>query len=135
MARILTPTLKITNISTNAGTALCQVSCKIKFTKLEFNLIKLGLTFQISCTLLGRDTESRDRIDDHIFSFQTKFLPDTTPADTETIMFEQTIALSKLDEDKDNLRNADEVYARITVKDNYTLGTFQANTNIVVGMF
>jgi hypothetical protein len=122
MASITNAKLKIT-IDAKTKKATCEVTASINFTPYEFNEIKEGLGFRLDCTLWGDDPI----YDDHLYSFASKFFPDSSPSASEAISFAVVLPQNKLNEDV----GKDEIYARLDLLNTYTLVKVVKKTNVI----
>jgi hypothetical protein len=129
MVTISSQNLQITHDHTK-HTARVIVTCNVNFTTYEMNQIKQGLKFKAKCRLWGADSWFTGA-DDALYAFPSKYLPDATPAATEKIVFDVTLGENALDEDI----GTDEIYAKLTVVNLYTMTSTTKKTNQVSHSF
>lgn len=100
MARIVNPILAIA-VDNQGKTATCVVTCTATFSETEVEDMAQGARYSLDCTLWDRDTgDWFDTQDDQLYSYETKFFPDSTPSRSEAVRFQAAIALDLLNEDK-----------------------------------
>jgi len=129
MATLSKPSLSI-NHDHNKKVGKVMVTGKITFTEFEMNQMKEGLKFKVKCALWGEDSGLTGD-DDHLFTLTNKYLPDASPTAVENYKFEVTVGEGVLDEDW----GTDEVYAKVTLINLYTLVAVSKSSNIVSHSF
>lgn len=129
MASISNPTLQITHDHTKK-TARVIVSATVQFSPYEMNEIREGLKFKLKCRLWGSDS-GLTGANDPLFAFPSKYFPDTTPSAVEKVSFDVTLGDGALDEDL----GTDEIFARLTLVNLYTLTNVTRKTNTIVHNF
>lgn len=114
-------------------TARVVVTAQVTFSPIELFLLKNGLTFRLKGALKGADSGLKGA-DDHLWTFKPIPIADRTPQETVKLTFEETLGEDVLDEDK--ITNPkDEVYARLTLVDQYTGREYVKDTNEVSHYF
>ncbi|MFA5033010.1 MAG: hypothetical protein WC614_08325 [bacterium] len=132
MATISNANLAITH-SHSKNTARCVVTCRINFTTYEVNQMKEGLRFRVDCKLWGEDLGQGNWLDpdDYIYTYGSKYLPDASPTNPESLTFDVTVGESLVNEDT----FTDEIYGQITLTNLYTLVKVKVKTNVVTHSF
>lgn len=113
--------------------AKVTVTAQVRFSTFELFLMKNGLRFSLGCNVWGEDMGQGNWLnaDDFIFSYATKFFPDSTPTAVEPVKFEATVNRSILDEDL----GTDEIYGQLTLKNLHDNAMVKAKTNVVTHSF
>ena len=113
------------------GTSRVVVKCKVTFTPYEMNQMKSGLRFRLRAELWGDDSWALGG-DDKLYTYTpVKYFPDAAPTSTETVTFDTILGEGVLDEDI----GRDEIYARLTLTNLYTMVTAGAKTNTIAHHF
>lgn len=95
-------------------TAAVRVTCNVQFSPDEVSIMRRQpkrMYFSMYCRLYGRDVLAT--LDDELYSFESKILPQGPPAPREEVAFEATLAYDKLNED---FVGADEIFARLVLR-------------------
>lgn len=130
MATITNATLAIA-VNALTKTAQCSVKARVHFTAYEMREMQQGLKFVLHCSLWGQDLGMWLNPDDFLYSYNSKYFPDSNPTSPESVAFDVTVGTSLLDEDY----GTDEVYALLTLKNLYTGNKVKAKTNIIKRAF
>jgi hypothetical protein len=103
----------------------------VTFTPYEMNQMKSGLRFRLRAELWGDDSLVLGG-DDKLYTYTpVKYFPDAAPTATETVTFDAILGEGVLDEDI----GRDEIYARLTLTNLYTMVTVGAKSNTVAHQF
>ena len=129
MATLSKPSLSI-NHDHGKKLGKVVVTGKITFTEFELSQMKEGLKFKLKCSLWGEDSGLTGD-DDYLYTLSSKYFPDASPAMVENYKFEVTLGEGVLDEDW----GTDEVYAKLTLVNLYTLVAVSRTSNIVAHSF
>ncbi len=105
------------------------VTGKVKFTTFEFFMLQNGVRFRLDCRIWGEDWGQGNLLnsDDKLFSYGSKFFPDTNPTQTENFTFTKQVPQSTLDEDT----GTDNIYGEVTITNLENLVRSKQRTNIV----
>jgi hypothetical protein len=98
------------------------VKYRVNFTSLERHLMENGLKFMLKCELWGRDPPDGVDGDDLLYTFTpAKHFPGADETGTFTIKLGEAV----LDEDA----GADQIYGRLTLKNEFTKTEVKRSTN------
>lgn len=112
-------------ITIDAGTkmAKCIVTAKVNFSAYEMAEMKEGLRFRLDCQLWEDDPVW----DDFIYTYASKYFPDSSPAATEPVSFEVSLKKDRLNQDI----GTDEVFGKLKLVNLYTNVKVTKNTNTI----
>ena len=124
MATISNATLTISH-DHDKKTARVIAKCRVNFTSYEQAQMNQGLQFKLKCKLWGADSGFNGEDDDLYTLSPAKYFPDATPGPSETVTYDVTLGEDVLDEDN----GVDDIYARFTLINLYTLWPVTKKTN------
>ncbi len=132
MAKITNAALTITE-ELPAGKSVVKVTCRVKFSPLDVNLMRSGLGYRLNCRIWGEDWGQDSWIDpdNSLFSFESKRYPDINPTPNEDVTFETKINTSILNEDS----GTDEIYGQLTLSNNFNSDKIRKKTNVIIHKF
>jgi hypothetical protein len=108
--------------------AKVDVTCDLRFSRLELFLMQNGLRFRLDCKVWGEDLGWWLNPDDFLFSYTSQFFPDANPTVTEKVTFSRSdISMSTLNEDI----GTDEIYSELILKNLEDGSRKSKRTNVV----
>ncbi|MCX9158494.1 hypothetical protein OPU71_20420 [Niveibacterium sp. 24ML] len=112
--------------------AKVDVTCEVRFSRLEMFLMQNGQRYRLDCKVWGEDLGWWLNPDDFLFSYNSVFFPDASPAAIERVTLSRSdISMSTLNEDI----GTDEIYAELTLKNLESGATTKKRTNVVTHKF
>ena len=131
MATIANAKLAI-QLNLPGGKAKVDVTCDVRFSRLELFLMQNGLRYKLECKVWGQDLGWWLNPDDFLFSYGSLFFPDATPTAIEKVTFSRSdISTSTLNEDI----GTDEIYGELILKNLENGSTTKKRTNVVTHKF